>query len=137
MKLKLLVLTLAALIPGLTIANAQGPRGAARNFDPKTIEVMKGTVVSVTETAPPADRGFGVHLTLESGGQTMTVHLGPRWFLEKQKLQLKAGDAVTVNGSRVTMDGKPVLIAAEISKGSEVLKLREGDGRPIWAGGPR
>jgi hypothetical protein len=136
MKVNLIILMLAAAVAGVATANAQGPRGAERNLGPKTVETVQGRVVSITETAPRADRGFGVHLALQGERETILVHLGPRWFLEKRKPQLKAGDAVTVKGSRVTMNGKPVLLAAEITKGNEVLKLRDANGRPNWAGGP-
>lgn len=39
-----------------------------------------------------------------------------------------------VTGSRVTFDGKPAIIAAEVKKGGETLKLRDEKGRPVWSG---
>jgi hypothetical protein len=41
---------------------------------------------------------------------------------------------VEVKGSRVTIAGKPVVIAAEVKKGDETLKLRDDNGIPAWAG---
>lgn len=36
-------------------------------------------------------------------------------------------------GSRVTFQGKPAVIAAEVKKGDEVLKLRDETGLPAWS----
>jgi hypothetical protein len=45
-------------------------------------------------------------------------------------------DAVKVLGSRIEVDGKPVIVAREITKGNAKLELRDANGRPLWAGGP-
>ena len=46
----------------------------------------------------------------------------------------EAGDLVVVKGSRVTFAGNPAIIAAEVKKGDAVLKLRDENGFPAWAG---
>jgi hypothetical protein len=38
-----------------------------------------------------------------------------------------------VKGSRVTLAGKPALIAAEIKKGDTTLTLRDDNGFPAWS----
>jgi hypothetical protein len=35
----------------------------------------------------------------------------------------------------VTVDGKPAIVAAQIKKGNEVLKLRDDNGVPVWSRG--
>jgi hypothetical protein len=55
--------------------------------------------------------------------------------LEKQALQVVANDTIAMTGSRVMMDAKPAIIAAQIKKGDEVLKLRDENGVPAWSGG--
>jgi hypothetical protein len=62
------------------------------------------------------------------------VHLGPGFYIENQDVKLQAKDKVEVKGSRVTFDGKPAIIAAEVKKGDEVLKLRDDAGFPAWIG---
>jgi hypothetical protein len=47
---------------------------------------------------------------------------------------IAVGDRIEVKGSKVTMAGKPALIATEARKGSEVLALRDAEGIPAWAG---
>jgi len=39
-----------------------------------------------------------------------------------------------VKGSRITYNGKPAIVAAEVKKGDTVLKLRDDNGIPVCAG---
>lgn len=39
-----------------------------------------------------------------------------------------------MKGSRVNIMGRPALIASELKKGDSVLKLRDENGIPVWAG---
>ena len=138
---KPVIITTAAIVALFASSNATAQRGkgaADRRYDPKTVETIQGTVLSVEKTAPPQNRGYGVHLTLQTAdNQTVDVHLGPAWFLDKQPTHVEAKDQITVTGSRVMIDGKPAIIAAEIKKGAVVLKLRDSNGIPIWAGAGR
>lgn len=110
---------------------------AQRNYDPKTVETIEGKVLSVEKTTPPKNRSYGVDLTLQTNKGTISVHLGPAWYLEKQIPQIEANDTLTVTGSRVTVDGKPAIIAAQVKKGNATLKLRGDNGVPLWSGRSR
>jgi hypothetical protein len=104
---------------------------AQRNYDPRTAENVRGKVVSV-EKASSKGRSYGIHLTLQTDKETITVHWGPGHYIEKQTPQIEANDTITVTGSRVVIDGKPAIIAAQVKKGNEVLKLRDENGIPLW-----
>jgi len=43
-------------------------------------------------------------------------------------------DKIAVKGSRVTFQGKPAILAAEVKEGDETLELRNENGFPVWAG---
>ena len=77
-------------------------------------------------------RGHGVHLMLQTDKETIAVHLGPSWYIDKQTPKIETNDTITVTGSRVTVDGKPAIIAAQVKKGNEILKLRDENGIPVW-----
>ena len=106
----------------------------ARLYDAKTVETVKGEIVSVQTFAPSKGSGYGVHVQLRTERETLAVHLGPTWYIENQDTKIEAKDVVEVRGSRVTFEGKPALIAAELKKGDETLHLRDQDGSPAWAG---
>lgn len=110
---------------------------AQRNYDPKTVETIQGKVVSVEKATRGQGRSYGVHLTLQTDKETISVHLGPGWYIEKQTPRIEANDTITVTGSRVTIDGKPAIIAAQVKKGNETLKLRDENGIPVWRRGAR
>jgi hypothetical protein len=107
---------------------------AQRNYDPKTVETIQGKVLSVEKMQ---QRGHGIHLMLQTDKETISVHLGPSWYIDKQTPKVEANDTISVTGSRVTVDGKPAIIAAQVKKGNEVLKLRDDNGVPAWSRGRR
>jgi hypothetical protein len=87
------VVVSAVVIAGLLgAANmwAQAGAGAGRNYDPKTVETVQGQVISIETMTPPQGKGgmgrgagMGIHLNLQTGKETIPVHLGPDWVHEK------------------------------------------------------
>ncbi len=115
--------------------DASSPYG--RMYNPTTVENLSGEVVKVERITPMRGMSAGIHLVLKCGAVEISVHLGPAWYIERQQVKLAPGDMIQVKGSRVTFAGKPAIIAAEIRKGDEVLKLRNDAGIPAWSGGRR
>ncbi len=105
-----------------------------RMYDLKTMETVSGKVAKVDKIMPMKGMSYGVHLLVKTGKEEISVHLGPAWYIENQDVKIEPGDKVEIKGSKVTFEGKPALIAAELKKGSEVLKLRDEAGFPSWAG---
>ena len=106
----------------------------ARMYDPKTVQTISGSVVSVDTLTPMAGMGNGVHLLLKADKETVSVHVGPVWYLENQDVKLEPGDRVQVRGSRITFQGKPAIIAVDVTKGDDTLRLRDESGFPLWSG---
>ena len=112
-----------------------GPGSAyGRMYDPKTVEIVTGEVVKVDRITPMRGMSSGVHLVVKTDKGDVSVHLGPQWYLENQDVKIEPKDKVEIKGSRVTLQGQATLIAAEVKKGDEVLKLRDDAGVPMWAG---
>jgi hypothetical protein len=105
-----------------------------RMYDPKTVETISGEVVSVDRMTPMRGMSYGVHLMLKTDKETVSIHLGPVWYIENQDVKIEPKDKVEVKGSRNTFEGKPAIIAAEVKKGDEVLKIRDENGFPFWSG---
>ena len=130
--------------PGHTNAQGRGTmRGGqgwgsggqyGRIYDVTTVETLEGDVVTVERFDPGPNMTPGVHLMLRSGDKTISVHLGPAWYVENQERQLEAGDNVRVEGPHVMYKGAEVLIAARVTRGDETLVLRDQDGIPAWSG---
>jgi hypothetical protein len=113
----------------------RGAGGPGRRYDPNSVETVSGDVVSVDHV--PSRRGVGtaVHLTLRvTATETLTVRLGPAWYIDAQKMRVKENDHVEIKGSRVVIGGAPVVIAAVVSKNDKTMVLRNDAGVPTWNG---
>lgn len=105
-----------------------------RMYNPSTVETVSGEVVSIGTFTPAKGKGRGVHLELKTDKETISVHLGPAWYIDEQNVKIEKGDKIKVTGSRVTFEGKPVIIAKTVLFGNETIKLRDENGVPLWAG---
>jgi len=106
----------------------------ARMYNSVTVETISGVVLSVEKIPPMKGMSYGVRLMVKTEKETISVHLGPAWYIENQDPRIAPKDILQVKGSRIMFEGKPALIAAEIKKGDEVLTLRDGSGFPVWSG---
>ncbi|MFT5702361.1 MAG: hypothetical protein ACI8ZB_005280 [Desulforhopalus sp.] len=66
--------------------------------------------------------------------ETLSVHLGPGWYIERLDDPIIPGDVIEVSGSRVTVQGQLAIIATRIKKGAALLILRNDLGIPAWSG---
>ena len=116
-----------------------------RMYNPATAETLKGIVVSVDSFSvmgamPGVMQGGrqmhgmspGIHAMLKTDKDTISVHLGPAWFIENQDMKIFPRDSIQVKGSRIKFNEKPAIIAAEITKGRFDLMLRDEKGMPAW-----
>jgi sporulation protein YlmC with PRC-barrel domain len=105
-------------------------------FDLKTIKTISGQVIKVDRVLEP---GFGMEIRLTvfiDKNQILPVYLGPAFYIIGSELSkdFKIGDQVTVSGSQATRDNAPFMIAINVKRGNEVLRLRDKDGNPEWIG---
>jgi hypothetical protein len=145
------IMTLVAVVTTLTFAlttESLAQRGSmglggggwgpgtpyGRMYNPQTVETIRGEVVSVDRITPDKGMSYGIQIVVKTDKETISVHLGPGWYIENQDVAIAPKDKVEVTGSRITFEGKPALIAAEVKKGDEVLTLRDANGVPVWSG---
>ncbi len=105
----------------------------SRMYDPKTVETITGEVLRIDRITPRKGMSYGAHMMVKTDKEEISVHLGPGWYLENQDVKIEPKDTVEVEGSRITFGGKPAIIAAELKKGGQVLKLRDDGGFPAWS----
>ncbi|MCL4457928.1 MAG: DNA-binding protein [Nitrospirae bacterium] len=105
-----------------------------RMYNPAAVETISGTVESVDKITPMKGMMYGVHLSLKTDKETISVHLGPGWYIERLDTKIEKGDKIEVKGSRATVAGKPAIIASEVKKGDNVLILRDASDIPAWSG---
>jgi hypothetical protein len=119
-----------------TISGGWGKRSEYnRKYDPKTTTEIKGEIIKIEEITPVKGMSPGIHILLKKENEeTVSVHLGPKWYLDEQDILFKPGDKVEVTGSKITIDYKPAVIAREIKNEKRTLTLRDENGIPEWSG---
>lgn len=105
-----------------------------RMYNPKTVETINGDVISVDRITPRKGMHYGIHLMVKTDKEEISVHLGPGWYIENQEIRIEPKDKILVKGSRITINGNPAIVAAEVMKGDQILKLRDESGFPVWSG---
>jgi hypothetical protein len=105
-----------------------------RMYNPATVETVRGEVTDIQAVIPYKGMYSGVQVILKTDKETVPVHLGPSWYIERLDVKIVKGDKIEVKGSRVTFAGKPTIIAGELKKGDLTLILRDASGIPVWAG---
>ena len=138
-------LTLALVISvfGLIIAYSDGIGGLEgweKNSDYNNLydlaqkDRLKGVVVDVKKLSPLPGMAPGVGLlvqSLEDG--PVTVHLGPRSFININNIWRLKGAHVKVRGVWAQIADDNVFIAYKVKSREHVLKLRRTrDGTPHW-----
>jgi preprotein translocase subunit SecG len=131
-----LFVSLALVCPAL--AQPGGGMGmgggmGGRIYNPQTVTTVKGTVEKLEELTMGRSMAFR-EFRLKTDQGSLLVYLGPGWFLDEKKFAVKAGDAVEVTGSQVTLNNQPALIAREVKANDTTLKLRDDQGLPVWRG---
>jgi hypothetical protein len=126
---------LLLLLTWATFAGAQEGVKSPFDYNPATVQTHRGLVIAVTPAAPgPVPQMVTVQLATDK--ETLTVWLAPSWFLEGQDFKISGLDRLEVTGSRLMVDGRPLVLAAAVKKGDRTLRLRDAQGNPLWSRRP-
>ncbi|GAB4538447.1 MAG: hypothetical protein Tsb0014_28080 [Pleurocapsa sp.] len=107
-----------------------GRYGNRYNLD--RVETLNGEVVSIDTYTSRRGTAQGVHLLVNTGQETVEVHLAPSWYLEERDFDIAPEDKIAITGSRINIDGESAIIASQIQKGDRTLVLRDENGFPLW-----
>ena len=69
-----------------------------RMYNTQTIETISGEVVSVDNFTPIPGMSGGVRMMVKTNQGTVSVHLGPAWYIENQDIKIEPKDKVVVKG---------------------------------------
>lgn len=108
----------------------------SRMYNPQTVTTIKGRVECLAKF-PQKRIGSNVEIifrgvVLKTGKGRFPVYLGPQWYLNQQKFQLKEGDNLEVTASQINMGGTVLFIAREVKANGSILPLRDEQGNPLW-----
>jgi|GEM_PF-5691475 len=100
-------------------------------FNPATGITVSGEVVRVEHAFSEWGEDYCQHALLRTPQGVITVILAPQEFMAQEHLDLQRGDRLTVQGSLIMVLDRPSLLATEIT-GDREMRLRDGQGRPLW-----
>ncbi len=103
-------------------------------YDANTVTTISGRIISVQVGVDHRNSQF----ELDSNGSRAIVVLGPQRYWAENGIALKAGDSVTVTGSKAQgKDGNVYILAQKVTDTTlnTSVSLRNESGRPAWAGG--
>lgn len=107
--------------------------GYNRLYESSIVETFKGTVFNLTTFNPDGYIRNAVRFNLITQNDTISIHIGPSWYLDYKKFNIKEGDKVIVKGSKVVYNEKPAIIASHIQTGNTKIELRNSQGFPLWS----
>ncbi len=102
-------------------------------YDTNTVTTISGRIVSVQV----GDDRRNSQFELDSNGSRVIVVLGPQRYWAENGIALKAGDSITVTGSKAQgKDGNVYVMAQKVTDITlnASVSLRNESGRPAWAG---
>ncbi len=109
-------------------------------YVPSERDSFKGIVEGFKDVTPFPGMSPGVAVLVKDGdGDIVTVHLGPRWFVDPDATGIHKGDRVKVKGAWVTINHEDVVMASKISRGDffEYKVRLTKDGTPFWTLDPQ
>ena len=125
----------AATILLIIVFSAINPKKSADalTYDPANELRLAGTVEEVQEFYCPVTQDRGAHLVLRTAeDKSTTVHVGIGRFLREHRVAFSPGERVEVVGANIRYQGQDAVIARQITRGNEVITLRDAAGKPLW-----
>jgi len=101
------------------------------SFDRNKVVQLTGTASQVTIRSS----GGPSTLRLDTAEESLTVILGPGWYLSEAGADIRNGDMLSVEGSKMKdRQGQVYLVASRVTnhRNSKVLELRDKAGWPRW-----
>lgn len=104
-------------------------------FKRENISQIKGEVMTIETFVPESKMSKVQIIKIKTAKETISVHMGPHWYLAKQDLQVQITDKLEIKGVKALFNGKEIIIASEVIKKDKTLVLRDSTGTPLWSGG--
>lgn len=128
----LLLILMGLLAPRAAKGGQTSP--AEPRYDPAATVEFDGVVTEMREV-PRGSAMRGLHLTVDTGKESLDVYLGPTEFMKLFDFSFTKGDRIYVVGSKVKLAGGTVVLAREVRRQSQTVYLRDSTGNPYWPQG--
>ncbi len=115
-------------ILGLALYAAKDPN--TPQYDSKTETEFTGSIVKVYESTGTL---AGVYAKIDTRADSFEVYFAPASFVRMLDIPLKAGmKDVGITGSKVTLEGRDIILVREVRIEKTLYSLRDRSGFPSW-----
>jgi hypothetical protein len=98
-------------------------------YDLKREGTLVGTVIAYTESSTTFP--LGAHVTLQTTGGIVDVHLGNPRLLTANHFSIQTGDTLRIIGENVAFGSAAPFLARIVQKGTQALAVRSERGIPV------
>jgi hypothetical protein len=116
--------------PGVAQKTSQDA-GILPKYDMKTEAKIKGMVDEVS-ILPLGNKKDLRELIIKSGEDKIYIYVCPETFEKEMGISFSKGDEIAVTGSKVKQEELDVILAREMTKGTDTLVFRDAKGNPVW-----
>lgn len=95
-------------------------------------EMKTKGVVDEINVLPLGTKKELTELILKSGSDKVHIYVCPKTFQEEMGISFSKGDEIAVTGSKVKREAGDVILAREMTKGTDTLVFRDDKGAPVW-----
>ena len=124
------ILLLGLEAPGIAQKTSQDP-GILPKYDMKTEAKFKG-IVDEVNIVPLGTKKELRELIIKTGDDKIYIYVCPKTFEDEMGVSFSKGDEIAVTGSKVKQEETDVILARELTKGTDTLVFRDGKGNPVW-----
>jgi len=103
-------------------------------YNPATETKVEGKVTKIDVSDSGYGRFPGTLVNLKTKGKSVKVYIAPNWYLNNEKIQLKKNQSLTIAGSKVSHNNKPLIITRTMKYDGKEVTIRDSKGFPVWAG---
>ena len=100
-------------------------------YDRQTETKTKGVVDEIKVLSMGTRKDF-TELILKNGEDKIQIYLSPKPYQDEMGIVFTKGDEIAVTGSKVKQETSDVILAREVTKGSDTLMFRDAQGNPVW-----
>jgi len=123
----------AAVVVVIVLSSVQSRReGAPPPYNAAAESKVSGVVLETPEFFCPVSEDQGAHLLLRTERGELLVHVAPGRFLRSEGFRFSPNDQVSVVGTMIHYHDRDAMLAREITRGNEVLIVRDRQGAPLW-----
>jgi hypothetical protein len=91
----------------------------------------KGVVDEINILPLGTNKDF-VELVIKNGDDKIHIYVCPKTFQDELGISFSKGEAIAVTGSKVKQEGADVILAKELTRGTDTLVFRDDKGEPVW-----